>query len=95
MDLKNRIMKAKYYIIFLGLMGLLVSCEIDNFDEPQSFLTGSVMYSGTPIQVGVNEVGFELWQPGFGKSGALGVPLNDDGSFKCTTIRYYFCRFKW
>tara|TARA_R110000868_G_scaffold82268_4_gene232420 strand:+ start:1801 stop:2490 length:690 start_codon:yes stop_codon:yes gene_type:complete len=74
-------MKAKYYIIFLGLMGLLASCEIDNFDEPQSFLTGGVMYNGTPVQVGINEVGFELWQPGFGKSGALGVPLNDDGSF--------------
>jgi len=81
MDLKNRIMKTKYYIIFLGLMGLLGSCEIDNYDAPESFLTGSVVYNGKPIQVGVNEVGFELWQPGFGKSGAIGVPLNDDGSF--------------
>tara|TARA_R110002050_G_scaffold286121_2_gene436358 strand:- start:144862 stop:145572 length:711 start_codon:yes stop_codon:yes gene_type:complete len=81
MDLKNRIMKTKYYIIFLGLIGLLASCEIDNFDEPQSFLAGNVVYNGTPVQVGINEVGFELWQPGFGKSGAIGVPLNEDGSF--------------
>lgn len=81
MDSKSNIMKTTYYLFFIGLIGILSACEKDNFNEPESFLTGNLVYNGTPLQVGVNEVGFELWQPGFGKLGPLGVSVQQDGSF--------------
>ncbi|MEH6406621.1 MAG: DUF3823 domain-containing protein [Leeuwenhoekiella sp.] len=74
-------MKIKYYIFFLGLIFSLVSCEIDNYDEPQSIFTGNVVYNGEAIQVGAREVRFQLWQPGFGNLAPLDVHLDIDGSF--------------
>lgn len=74
-------MKIKYFILFVGFALALVSCEIDNYDEPESFFTGRVVYNGTPIEVGALEVRFQLFQPGFGNLAPLDVHLDTDGSF--------------
>lgn len=72
----------KYSIVLLGIATLLHSCEdIDNFDEPKTFLTGHVSYQGDSIYLGNNEVEFQLWQSGFGKLTPLGVRLDQDGTF--------------
>tara|TARA_R110002020_G_scaffold114593_3_gene263574 strand:+ start:98641 stop:99351 length:711 start_codon:yes stop_codon:yes gene_type:complete len=86
MDPKSNIMKTAYYLILIGLIGSFTACEKDNFNEPESFLTGSIVYNGVPLQMGVNEVDFELWQPGFGKLGPLGVSVQQDGSFSSRLI---------
>lgn len=74
-------MKTKYYVLLLGSLLVLASCDIDNYDEPESFLQGQIMYNGDPINVGYNELGFELWQPGFGKLAPIDVPVAQDGTY--------------
>ncbi|MEO2072532.1 MAG: DUF3823 domain-containing protein [Zunongwangia sp.] len=74
-------MKLKYYILFMGLVLSLASCEIDNYEEPQSFFTGNVVYDGMPIEVGPSQVRFQLWQPGFGALAPLDVNIAPDGSY--------------
>ncbi|MDG3583859.1 DUF3823 domain-containing protein [Galbibacter pacificus] len=75
-------MKARYLIILIGAFIILASCnDIDNFDEPGTFLTGNVVYNQDPVPVGNNEVEFQLWQPGFGTLTPLGVRIAQDGSF--------------
>ncbi|TRZ42050.1 DUF3823 domain-containing protein [Robertkochia solimangrovi] len=73
--------KFKYSIALLGLLFITASCEKDNYDEPDSFLSGTIMYNGEPVRVGYNEVGFELWQPGFGLLTPIGVAIDQDGSY--------------
>lgn len=75
-------MKIKYNILFLlGLALTFGSCEIDNYEEPQSFFTGQITYEGEPIRVASDQVRFQLWQSGFGKEGPLDVHVAQDGSF--------------
>lgn len=74
-------MKITNYIYFLAVALLLASCEIDNYDEPESFFTGKIVYNGEPIEVGAREVRFQLFQPGFGNLAPLDVHLDIDGSF--------------
>lgn len=72
----------RYSIVLLGIAALLHSCnEIDNFDEPTTFLTGNVSYQGDSIYLGNNDVEFQLWQSGFGKLTPLGVRLDQKGTF--------------
>lgn len=83
-------MKKYRFLYYLSLMGLLSigmsSCQKDNFEAPKTKFTGHLVYQGKPIQVKntgdqISAVYFELWQSGFGKSGAINVYLNQDGSF--------------
>ncbi len=75
------IMKVRYYLGLLGVIIALSSCEIDNYEEPDAFLTGRIVYQGEPILVGQNEVNFELYQSGFGKDGPINVLVAPDGTF--------------
>lgn len=83
-------MKKYRFLYYLSFMGLLTfgisSCQKDNFDAPTTKFTGHLVYQGKPIQLKntgdqTGAVYFELWQPGYGKSGAIDVYLNQDGSF--------------
>lgn len=74
-------MKTRYYILFLGMILSLGSCEIDNYDEPGSFFTGAITYEGDTVRVAYNEVRFQLWQSGFGNEGPMDVHVAQDGSF--------------
>lgn len=74
-------MKTRYFIILLGLILTVASCEIDNYDEPETYFTGQITYQGEPIRVGADEVRFQLWQSGFGNEGPLDVHVAQDGSF--------------
>lgn len=75
-------MKANPYILLLcSTLLLATSCELDNFSEPDAFLTGHIVYQGEPIPVARNQVWFELWQPGFGLSAPIDVAIAQDGSY--------------
>lgn len=81
----------RYSIALLGIAALLHSCnEIDNFDEPDTLLTGHVGYQGDSIYLGNNEVEFQLWQSGFGKLTPLGVRLDQDGSFSARLFNGHY-----
>ena len=74
-------MKITNYIYLAAIALLFASCEIDNYEEPESFFTGNIVYNGEPIEVGAREVRFQLFQPGFGALAPLDVHLDLDGSF--------------
>lgn len=75
-------MKLKYSIFILGALTFLASCDkVDNYEEPDAFFTGQVVYNNEPIRVGSNQVDFQLWQSGFGKETPLGVTLDQEGKF--------------
>jgi hypothetical protein len=57
------------------------SCKKDNYDAPSVTLQGSITYQGEPINVSSKDVTFELWEPGWGKNGAISVAVNEDGSY--------------
>ncbi|MBA4140451.1 MAG: DUF3823 domain-containing protein [Segetibacter sp.] len=70
-------MKFKtHYIMLLALTTAVISCKKDNYAEPTSNLKGHLVYKGEAIQVEYNQVPFEIYQPGFGKTGPLGVFTN-------------------
>ncbi len=67
----------------LALVGL-AGCEKDNFDAPQSNLTGQVIYNNAPVGVRSNGVQLELWQPGYTVFTKIPVYVDQDGSFSAT-----------
>lgn len=72
-------------ILLLGTALSLVSCEKDNYDAPQSLLTGQLTYKGESFQyngnIGQESEIFQLYQDGFGKKGAINVRVNEEGKF--------------
>ncbi len=75
-------MKIRFhYILFMMLMIALSSCEKDNFEEPSSTLTGRIVYKGEALNFEYNRVNYELYQPGFGKTGPIGSVFTPEGGF--------------
>jgi hypothetical protein len=73
-------------IIYCFAALVLFSCKKDNYDAPSVTLEGRITYQGEPIGVSSKDVTMELWQPGFGKTGAITVNVLEDGSF--STLLY-------
>ncbi|HEU0228718.1 MAG TPA: DUF3823 domain-containing protein [Arachidicoccus soli] len=74
----------KKILVIGGLMSCFNACKKDNYAPPTNKFTGRVVYQGTPLGLKNNNGGtvyFELWQGGYGKSGAINVYFNQDGSF--------------
>ncbi|SEA35687.1 Protein of unknown function [Arachidicoccus rhizosphaerae] len=88
--MKNIRLIYQIMAIMMGMILAAASCQKDNYTAPQTRFTGHLVYKGNPIRVkntgltdgnGIGAVYFELWQDGFGKSGAIDVYLDQDGSF--------------
>lgn len=69
-----------YSLVLLAGLGT-VACKYDNYAEPQSFLKGRIVYKGEPIGVEYNNVNFELWEPDWQRRNAIGVTVDQDGSY--------------
>ncbi len=76
-----RLMYFKYLFIVSAVALTFVSCSKDNYNPPSALLHGKLHYKGEAINVEYNQVNFELWQPGFGKNGAINVSIAQDGTF--------------
>lgn len=75
-------MKIRFhYILFLALCTVIVSCKKDNYDEPEATLSGRIVYKGEPLNFEYNRVNYELYQPGFGKTGPIGSVFTPEGAF--------------
>ena len=73
--------KISIYLLTGVLSFLFASCVYDNYDEPESRLYGNVVYQGKPINVGFNQVTFELWEPGWQTDIPIDVIVAPDGSY--------------
>jgi hypothetical protein len=71
----------KLSIFYIAIIILAVSCRKDNYDEPNVRLSGRLIYKGDPIEVEYNQVRYELYQYGFGKTGPMAAVFAPDGSY--------------
>jgi hypothetical protein len=67
--------------IAIVLILTTTACKKDNYDQPASRLSGHIVYKGEPIGVEYDQVKFELYQDGFGKTGPIAAVLEPDGSY--------------
>jgi len=75
-------MKFKYkYFFLLAMMWLATACKKDTYDAPQITLKGRLVYNGEAINLEYNQVPLELYQPGFGKTGAITTTFGQDGTY--------------
>lgn len=73
--------RRKYITGLLLIAMTAFACKKDNYDTPGTTFQGHITYLGEPINVASLAVTFELWEPGWGKSGAIAVNVKQDGSF--------------
>ncbi|GAA4801628.1 DUF3823 domain-containing protein [Olivibacter ginsenosidimutans] len=75
--------KKIVYSAFMVLLVLIAGCGKDNYDEPESVLTGHVVYQGQALQVrGTDEqVRLQFYQDGYAKHDPIDVFITQDGSF--------------
>ena len=67
----------------LSLSLLAVSCGLDNYDEPESFLEGKITYEGKQLGLkGTNGgIQLQLYQDGYANHNAINVYATQDGTF--------------
>jgi len=74
-------MKLHIYHIAMLVAITTASCKKDNYDPPTSKLTGHVVYKGEALGLEYDQVKFELYQYGFGKTGPIASVFEPDGSY--------------
>ncbi|MXV16367.1 DUF3823 domain-containing protein [Hufsiella ginkgonis] len=76
-------MKIKFFHIAPAVLLILAAaCKKDNYDAPTSTLRGALLYKGDSIGVEYNQVPFNVFQPGYGKSGgAITGTFAPDGTY--------------
>lgn len=73
--------RIKHYFLWAVSLLLLSSCAYDNYDKPQSMLSGKIVYNGNPIHVASQQVTFRLFQKGFETREPITVDVAPDGSY--------------
>lgn len=86
MTLKITCMKINKLLIILLISIIFSACEYDNFEEPKSTLSGSVVYDGKPVGIRTNGPQLELWQEGFALKIAIPVYIAHDGSYSVSLL---------
>lgn len=71
------------YFSIISLLILFSGCGKDNYDEPESTLTGKITYNGEAINVrGTDErVRLQLYQDGYDKHDPIEVFVGQEGTF--------------
>lgn len=77
-------MKQYKYIFFLSVMFVMVSCGLDNYEEPGSKLLGKITYNGETLNLrGTGEaVQLQLYQDGYELKDYIRVYVGQDGTFE-------------
>jgi hypothetical protein len=75
--MKNKIQ----YILLIVICATFMSCEKDNYDGPNAFLAGRLVYQGNPLHFEFNRVSYDIYQDGFGKTGPLSSTFTQNGEF--------------
>lgn len=75
-------MKLKiHYILLIAFISGISACKKDNYDAPSSTLKGRILYNTEEIGLEYDRVPLEIYQPGFGKTGAITATFAQDGSY--------------
>jgi hypothetical protein len=78
-------MKLKLLMTLTAAAGLfLTGCAYDNFEAPESSLSGRVVYEGKALGLRNNGPQLELWQDGYPLRSPITIYLNQDGAFSAT-----------
>lgn len=78
-------MKLNFLMTLTATASLfLAGCAYDNFDAPESRLSGRVVYEGNAVGVRNNGPQLELWQDGHALKSKIPVYLNQDGTFSAS-----------
>lgn len=72
----------KLRTLYIAIILLMMACRKDNYDAPTVKLSGHIVYKGEPVEVEYNQVRFELYQYGFGKTGPMASTFEPDGSYE-------------
>jgi hypothetical protein len=80
-------MNNKLFTFLLLVVAVtIISCDKDNFEPPKSVLSGRLTYKGDSIGVEYNQVPFNLFQPGFGRIGAITGTFTPEGTYRVLTF---------
>ena len=71
---------VSYFSLILLVVAVNACNKKDNYDPPQSQLTGALMYKGDSIYLEYNRVPYQLYQYGFGKLGPIEQPFTQSGT---------------
>jgi hypothetical protein len=74
-------MKIKFHHIIIALVFATTGCKKDNYAEPSITLKGHLTYKGQNINVEAAQVPFDVYQPGFGKSGSIRGFFDQEGAY--------------
>lgn len=76
-------MKKLFYFLSFILAVSFTSCELDNYEEPNINLTGTVKYGDRPIYVRNNQVVMHLYEEGWELSSStyMNVQIAQDGTY--------------
>ncbi|PWK80543.1 uncharacterized protein DUF3823 [Mucilaginibacter oryzae] len=74
-------MKIKFHHIIIALLITASGCKKDNYKAPSVTLKGHLTYKGENINVEANQVPFDVYQPGFGKTGSIRGYFDQDGAY--------------
>lgn len=79
-------MKKIALFLFVAFAAVFTSCEYDNYEEPNTTLTGKMVFDGQAINVKNNQVSFRLYEPGWELSAStyLTVQVAQDGTFSAS-----------
>lgn len=82
----NVYMKKIALFLFIALAIGFTSCEYDNYDAPNTTLSGKVTYNGQTIPVKNNQVSFRLYEPDWELSSStyMTVQVAQDGTFSAS-----------
>ncbi len=77
-------LKKYIYTACLFSMILAAGCKKDNLKQPESQLTGRVIYDKDAIGVRSGGISFEIWQHGYQLFSKIPLNIAQDGSFTAT-----------
>ncbi|GLB53883.1 hypothetical protein NBRC110019_29240 [Neptunitalea chrysea] len=82
-------MKIKYvYIMALMMLTqVFVGCELDNYDEPDAMLSGSVVYEGETLGIRGQGATFALYQDGYELHTSIPVYIAQDGTYSANLFK--------
>ena len=83
-------------VLSIALACVFWGCKKDNYKQPESIITGKVVYQGQPIGVRSGGVTLELWQHGYALFNKVAVNVAQDGTFSAKVFdgNYLLTRLK-
>jgi Protein of unknown function (DUF3823) N-terminal domain/Domain of unknown function (DUF3823_C) len=79
-------MKSKFFLIIITALVALAGCKKDNRKEPESKITGRVVFQSQPLGLRSNGVQLELWQKGYQLFNKIPVYIAQDGTFSAAVF---------